>query len=485
MKQKKISGIMNIIQGGYMTRYILGLFSAFLFITTSNIWSQNLLQNPGFEDWADDSTCLNWYNETAGFKVAKESGTVHTGSFSGKLILKAIDTQRFTQYVGSITSLNNYEFKFYCFDNDSFGRARVSLRWYDESGGFISGYYGEYSSDSPGWQELESGPRTAPPSAESAHVEIRLYDTNGFTPGSSVVYVDDASFVDLGPGTPPETLTIYEIQGQTTSSPYKDSVVVTHGIVTGVFDYNFFIEEQPGGAWHGIYVYGSSTIPSRGDSVRVAGVVTEYFGMTELTGPVIDILATNVSIPGPTVLPTGSVSVEEYESVFVTVDATCTDDSLGYGEWELDDGSGPIIIDDMGVSFIPDLGEIYTVSGPVYFYYDFKIEPRDPNDIIVGGGISETSISYSGLSLKVFPTFLTEKLCINLIVNYPTHTEVSVYSITGEKNATLLSKILKTGNHTISWNGKTSSGNNLPSGIYFIRVNTNSRIETEKVLILR
>ena len=467
-----------------MTRYLFAFFFAFLFLSSSNIWSQNLLQNPGFESWADDSTCLNWYNETAGFKVAKESGTVHTGSFSGKLILKSTDTQRYTQYVTPINPGDDYQGTIWFSDNDQYGRARLYIRWYDGTGSLINSFYSDYSVDSTNWQQVIAGPNSAPASAETAHIEIRMYDVSGFT-DSAIFYVDEASFVDLGPGTPPETLTIYEIQGQTTSSPYKDSSVVTHGIVTGVFDYNFFIEEQPGGAWHGIYVYGSSTTPSRGDSVRVAGVVTEYFGMTELTGAVIDILANDVSIPGPTVLPTGSVSIEEYESVFVTVDATCTDDSLGYGEWELDDGSGPIIIDDMGVSFIPDLGEIYTVSGPVYFYYDFKIEPRDSNDIIVGGGISETSISYSGLSLRVFPTFLTEKLCINLIVNYPTHTEVSVYSITGEKTATLLSKILKTGNHTISWNGKTSSGNNLPSGIYFIKVNTDSRIETEKVLILR
>ncbi len=464
-----------------MTRYILGLFSVFLFITTSNIWSQNLLQNPGFEDWTGDSAHY-WDTETTGFDLYRESGTVHSGTYSAKLVLKSTYTQRLTQYVYPVNPGNDYEGSLICFDNEPFGRARLYIRWFDGSGQWISSFFSSYTSDSTGWQQLTAGPSFAPDSAETAHIEIRMYDVSGFT-DSAFFYVDDASF--LGSGTPPETLTIYEIQGQTTSSPYKDSSVVTHGTVTGVFDNNFFIEEQPGGAWHGIYVHGSSTTPSRGDSVRVSGVVTEYFGMTELTGPVIDILANDVSIPGPTVLPTGSVSIEEYESAFVTVDATCTDDSLGYGEWELDDGSGPIIIDDMGVSFIPDLGEIYTVSGPVYFYYDFKIEPRDSNDIIVGGGISETSISHNGLSLKVFPTFLTEKLCINIIVNHPTHTEVSVYSITGEKTATLLSKILKTGDHTISWNGKTSSGNNLPSGIYFIRVNTDSRIETEKVLILR
>ncbi len=464
-----------------MKRYLLIFSVAFLFLSVTIVWGQNLLQNPGFENWIDDSTCQYWYTETSGIEAIKESGTVHSGTYSAKLFLTSTSTQRFTQYVAPVNVGNDYEFSFLCFDNEPYGRARIAIRWYDGSGSFISGYYGGYSSDSTEWQELNSGPQAAPATAETAHVEVRLYDVSGFT-DSAIIYVDDASFVDLGSGTPPETLTIYEIQGQLSSSPWEDSTVVTHGTVTGVFGSNFFMEEQPGGAWHGIYVYGSSTTPTRGDSVRVTGLVDEYYGMTEITGPLVDVLTSGATLPGPTILPTGSVSVEDYESILTKVeDATCTNDSLGFGQWELDDGSGPVIIDDMGVEYVPNLGQFYTVTGPVmYSYGDFMMEPRDSNDIIPGTSITEITDNTRELAFSVFPTVSTKSININLSLRRVIHTEISVYSISGRKITTLLCENLKPGEHAVTWNGKS-----MPTGIYFITVKTEGKTETRKVSILR
>ena len=464
-----------------MKRLVLPFFIIFLLSLSPFLWCQNLLQNPGFESWLDDSTCEFWYRETTGFSTAKESGTVHSGTYSAKLILSSTATQRLVQYVAPINSGNDYGFSFWCFDNDPYGRARVAIRWYDGTGSFISGYYGDYSSDSTEWQELTSGPRAAPASAETAHVEVRLYDVSGFT-DTAIVYVDDACFADSGSGTPPETLTIYQIQGQALSSPYEDSSVVTYGIVTGVFSSDFFIEEQPGGAWHGIYVYGSATTPARGDSVRVTGIITEHFGMTEITGPIVDVLTGGVTLPAPTILPTGSVSVEDYESVLMRVNsATCTDDSLGHGEWEIDDGSGPLIVDDMGVSYKPTIGESYTVIGPLnYNFGDFMMEPRDSSDIIAGGGVSEVPESKNVFSFTVFPTVSKTSININLSINRANNAEVSIYSISGRKIATLLSKNLTKGKHTIVWSGKSVS-----AGIYFVKVNMEGETEIRKVSILR
>ena len=468
-----------------MNRLLLTFSVVFLFLSVSFVSGQNLLQNPGFEDWTGDS-CHYWDTETTAFDLYQESGTVHSGTYSAKLILRSTSTQRFTQYVYPVNPGNDYEGSFWCYDNDLYGRTRLYIRWYDGSGSLISSFYSGYTTNSTDWQQLTAGPSAAPASAETAHFEIRMYDVSGFT-DSAVFYVDDASFIDLGSGQPPETLTIYEIQGQATSSPWENSTVVTHGIVTGVFGSQFFIEEQPGGAWHGIYVYGSSTTPIRGDSIRVTGVVTEYNGMTEITGPLVDILASGATLPGPTVLPTGSVSVEDYESVLTMVEnATCTNDSLGYGEWELDDNSGPVRVDDMGVSYVPDSGQIYTVTGPLMFSFsNFKMEPRDSNDIIEGGGISEISKITKEFTYYIFPTISSKSVRINLTANKSTHTEVSIFSITGRKITTLFSENLKKGEHIILWNGTTTSGEYVPSGIYFVKARMGEKTVTKKVSILR
>ncbi len=463
-----------------MKNSVLMTIIAFFLLPLPTAWGQNLLLNPGFENWVDDSTCQYWYTETTGFDAVKESGIVHSGTFSAKLILRSTSTQRFTQYVAPINPANDYNFSFWCFDNDQYGRARVNIRWYDGTGGFINGYYGDYSSDSTEWQQLLSGPQGAPALAETAHVEIRLYDVSGFT-DSALIYVDDAYFEDLGSGTPPETLSIYEIQGQATSSPWENSAVVTYGIVSGVYGNDFFIEEQPGGPWHGIYVYGSSTAPARGDSVRITGMVTEYFGMTELTGPLTEVLSSGASIPGPTVLQTGSVPVEDYESSLVRVTATCTDDSLGNGEWELDDSSGPVRIDDMGVSYIPVISEVYTVTGPLnYSFGNFKIEPRDSNDIVLGGGVSETNLQNKNFSLRIFPTLIINSVSVNLSVLGKVNAEISIYGISGRKIATLVSKELNRGRYTFAWNSSK-----IPPGIYYIKANLQERTITQKVIKLR
>ncbi|OQX51708.1 MAG: hypothetical protein B5M53_10505 [Candidatus Cloacimonas sp. 4484_209] len=463
-----------------MKNFTLTVFSAGLLFIASTILGQNLLQNPGFETWTGDSTCQSWYTETNGIDAVKESGIVHGGTYSAKLVLWSTSTQRFTQYVAPINAGNDYEFSFWCFDDDPYGRVRVAIRWYDGTGSFISGYYGSYSVDSTAWQQLTSGPQGAPASAETAHVEIRMYDVSGFT-DSAIAYVDDASFVDLGSGTPPETLTIYQIQGQTSSSPWKDSTVVTYGVVTGVFGNDYFIEEQPGGAWHGLYIYGSSNTPVRGDSVRVTGIVTEYYGMTEITGPITEILSNNASIPGPTVLQTGSVPVEDYESSLVrVVNAICTNDSLGHGEWEVNDGSGPIIIDDMGVSYVPVVNEVYTVTGPLnYNYGDFKIEPRDSNDIIVGGAVSENPQTPNINYFNISPTIASRNITIELTSSKTQTVVISVYDIMGRKIKNITSGRLACGSHTFNWKSSKE-----PSGIYFIKATFEGKHIIKKISVL-
>jgi len=124
----------------------------------------------------------------------------------------------------------------------------------------------------------------------------------------------------------PIPVTIYDIQY--TTDPSGDSPLVgtevATGIVTGIFGNNFFIEEQPGGAWHGVFVYRasiSSPALSIGDSVEVTGTVQEYNKMTEIQatqeGNVV-VLATGVPLPETTVITVADLRDEEsYEGVLV------------------------------------------------------------------------------------------------------------------------------------------------------------------------
>lgn len=204
-----------------------------------------------------------------------------------------------------------------------------------------------------------------------------------------------------------QILPIYDIQGQESSSPYEGIEVTTKGIVTGTFPSGYFIQDGDS-AWCGIYVYDNNNAPAPGDSVMVSGLVKEYYNLTELsdlTG--YQVINSGNPVPEPIIVPTGDAG-ELWEGVFIRFEeATCTNPDLGYGEWELNDGSGPVAVDDLGYAYTPAQGQDYHVQGPLYFSYGaFKIVPRDETDIEIGAplyftdymtvsDIQETSITFS------------------------------------------------------------------------------------------
>lgn len=187
-------------------------------------------------------------------------------------------------------------------------------------------------------------------------------------------------------------VSIQEIQSNTTNgdaSAYKGQIVKTEGVVTFVADYGFVIQNGTG-PWSGIWVYtGSAPSVSVGDYVSVQANVSEYYGFTELdyedTDPdkrQIEVLGT-VDVPDPVVLPTGNVSQEKWEGVLVEVrNVKVVNPNLGYGEWSVDDGSGPLRIDDKFYDYAPSHERYDYIRGILWYSFDnFKLEPRNADDI--------------------------------------------------------------------------------------------------------
>ncbi|MDF1594927.1 MAG: ExeM/NucH family extracellular endonuclease [Acidimicrobiia bacterium] len=181
-------------------------------------------------------------------------------------------------------------------------------------------------------------------------------------------------------------LTIVEIQTPVvgTGSPFEGDRVRTQGVVTAVLGDYVFIQDGTG-PYSGLMLFRPTEAVELGDLVLAEGVVSEYFGLTEIAGAVVTVLGTGNPIPAPEVLATGAVGDEAWESVFVRAEnATVTDDDLGFGEWIIDDSSGPVVVDDLGsYTYDPTNGDVLTyVQGPLFFSFgDFKIEPRSLTDI--------------------------------------------------------------------------------------------------------
>ena len=182
----------------------------------------------------------------------------------------------------------------------------------------------------------------------------------------------------------PTLATISEIQGQADASPFAGEYVETSGIVTAVASGSYWIQDGSG-AWNGIYVYDpTDTLVSVGDDISIVALVTEYYDLTELTTLVeFTVNSSGNALPDAVSLATGAVSDEAYESVLVATSGTSDSEVNNYGEWTIDDGSGPAILDDMMFAFVPIVGNEYAVTGPLYYGFGaYKIQPRDENDVV-------------------------------------------------------------------------------------------------------
>jgi hypothetical protein len=65
------------------------------------------------------------------------------------------------------------------------------------------------------------------------------------------------------------------------------------------------------------------------------------------------------------------------------------------------------------------------------------------------------------------------------------HVRIDVYNILGQHIQTIADGSYPAGNHTVTWNGVNSNGENVPSGIYFYNMVSNDFSQTNKMMLLR
>ncbi|MDM7991678.1 MAG: hypothetical protein QUS11_00005 [Candidatus Fermentibacter sp.] len=197
-------------------------------------------------------------------------------------------------------------------------------------------------------------------------------------------------------------LTCAEVQGMAASSPYEGQVVTVTGVVTvgGTEYYSStspyaVLSDPSGGPWSGLVLYGDSVESLvRGDSIAITGTVQEYYGMTELGyATSIDILGSDADLPAPSAVASENLTeaggAEEWEAVLVEITDAVVISVGSYGQFNVDDGSGECIVDDMGdYSYVPTVGDtLFSAAGVLWYSYsEWKLEPRDDGDLDVGGG---------------------------------------------------------------------------------------------------
>lgn len=82
--------------------------------------------------------------------------------------------------------------------------------------------------------------------------------------------------------------------------------------------------------------------------------------------------------------------------------------------------------------------------------------------------------------LSAYPNPFKNHTTFEFTIHQPSFVKLNIVDFTGKEIQILVSERITAGNHKIEWNAK-----NLPSGIYFLRLETNGVTETRKLLIFK
>jgi hypothetical protein len=312
--------------------------------------------------------------------------------------------------------------------------------------------------------------------------------------------------------------TIYDIQYTTNpngESPYVGTVATVQAVVTAdTVDFpltagrRYYIQDTDdpygtGGAWNGIYVYNTTSDPvvvhaHRGDRLSITGTVTEYYGFTEL-GPITayNIISSGNPLPTPVQVTcaqirTGSSTAESFESVLVELsNLTVTNNDLGYGEWMVRDGSGDSsrIDDDGNYAYVPQIGDhIDHIIGVLkYANEDFKLEPRDDNDLI-GTAVHENPNPMTPLKWSLatnYPNPFNPVTVIPFEIPELAKVKIVVYNVLGQQVCKLIDRNMEPGLHSVTWDGRSDQGVPVGSGIYFIHLSSGKTQLSQKMVLMK
>jgi endonuclease I len=306
----------------------------------------------------------------------------------------------------------------------------------------------------------------------------RIDATNAEGTQSSIIYNYYVAPVFNG-----TLISIYDIQGQTSQSPFAGEEVSTAGVVTANFGEHYFLQNGEG-AWNGLFIYDPGRNPQIGDSVIVTGLIEEYYDKTEMK----EIagyyhISSNHDLPEPVIINTGDGG-EAYESVLVkVVNAICTDDEYqaNFYMWKVNDGSGEMLVHNTSIfEFEPILGETYNVTGPLNFDFDeWKIEIRLENDVQDGTDIfppvvNELNPINDSLIKVTYSEDVDESTATNPS-NYSLNNDVTIESISmhGFLNNVVFIDVsaMPTGNYVLTINNvEDLAGNkmdNVETGFYY------------------
>lgn len=460
---------------------IFTILTAVCFATVS--FGQTVFQS-NLSSWAngDPTDFMNTARTNiASTNVVEQTIGVTYGTSMASLINATSSHKRFVTDAITVVPGESYLIEMWVACQDS-GELRTG--YYDVTNANYGTYnpYIDVASASAGSLVMVSQTVTVPATSSSVEFILSLRNTSVNQSAFNIGILLDSIAISATTPPPANIKKIYDIQFTTNAngdSPELGNVVTTKGVITGIVkngpDRHAFFIQDSAAAWNGIYVYerNDSTLVI-GDSVEVTGTVAEYNGLTELTFVSnITVLNSGNTLPTPVVTTTGNANMEQWEGVVIqTLNAECVSNTNGFGMWEINDGSGSLLADDdiYFYHLTAVVGSHYDVTGIGHYSFgDYKILPRDANDISLVVGINELNTS----NVAVYPNPAKEQITFETDNN---GFNLTITDITGKVifNQNVVSK--KT----------TVNLNRFNAGVYFYTIaNNNQEVTTDKFIVTK
>ena len=103
------------------------------------------------------------------------------------------------------------------------------------------------------------------------------------------------------------------------------------------------------------------------------------------------------------------------------------------------------------------------------------------DDITVVMGDLQSYLAPSEFALSSsYPNPFNPSTSMDLSLNESGYVSVKVYNVMGQVVSTLVDGNMDAGYHTLTWNA-----DNMPSGMYLVRVQSGSNVETQKLMLLK
>ncbi|MEE8335106.1 MAG: endonuclease/exonuclease/phosphatase family protein [Candidatus Neomarinimicrobiota bacterium] len=285
-------------------------------------------------------------------------------------------------------------------------------------------------------------------------------------------------------------------------SPRAGEIIEVGGIVTAVRpdkkSPHFFIQDASDTEWAGLFVYVDEgfTAPAVGDEVLLRGLVSEYFGLTEIKDiRSFDVISKKNLSEVITInagLLQGSCSTwgEALEGMLVqVVNVSVSRTSNQYNEWEIQDWSGSCLVDDYlfeGEWPAPQLGENFSIKGVVtYSFGEYRILPRNMDDFNEPLTAVSSGPPREFFILNNYPNPFNPLTTVQYSVDKPRPVILEIFDINGRKVNTLINGYVEMGSHEVIWRGRDVNGSILPAGLYFARLSMEGKVQNHKMILLK